>query len=271
MNLIQTLILSIVEGITEFLPISSTGHLILFSNLLKITQTEFIKSFEIIIQLGAILAVVVIYFKKLIINFNFDLWKKIIIAFIPSIVFGLVFYKLIKGYLIGNSIVVILSLLIGGVIMILFERFYEQKNQKFYEQKNQKFYKPKDKVLTNRDYLVIGFFQVFSMIPGVSRAFTTIFGGMLLGMKRKVATEFSFFLAIPTMFAASALDLLKTDLSIWTNTNYLVLGIGFMGSFITAYLTIKFLIKFVQNHNFVNFGIYRIIISIIFAILTLKV
>ncbi|AKM83562.1 undecaprenyl-diphosphatase UppP [Candidatus Woesebacteria bacterium RIFOXYC1_FULL_31_51] len=263
MNLIQTLILSIVEGITEFLPISSTGHLILFSNLLKITQTEFIKSFEIIIQLGAILAVVVIYFKKLIINFNFDLWKKIIIAFIPSIVFGLVFYKLIKGYLIGNSIVVILSLLTGGVIMILFERFYEQKNQKFY--------KPKDKVLTNRDYLVIGFFQVFSMIPGVSRAFTTIFGGMLLGMKRKDATEFSFFLAIPTMFAASTLDLLKTDLSIWTNTNYLVLGIGFMGSFITAYLTIKFLIKFVQNHNFVNFGIYRIIISIIFAILVLKV
>jgi undecaprenyl-diphosphatase len=265
MNLIQTLVLSIVEGITEFLPISSTGHLILASNLLKITQTEFVKSFEIIIQLGAILAVVAIYFNKLIIKFDFDLWKKIIIAFIPSIIFGLIFYKLIKTYLIGNSIIVILSLFIGGAIMILFEKFYERKKQKFNK------FKSKEKVLTNKDYLVIGFFQVFSMIPGVSRAFTTIFGGMLLGMKRKDATEFSFFLAIPTMFAASALDLIKTDLSIWTNSNYLVLGIGFIGSFITAFITIKFLIKFVQNHNFINFGIYRIIISIIFAILALKV
>lgn len=258
MDSIQVIILSIVEGITEFLPISSTGHLILVSNLLKITQTEFVKSFEIIIQLGAILAVLLIYFKKLITDLNFDLWKKIIIAFIPSAVFGLFFYKLIKTYLIGNSMVVVLSLLIGGVIMILFERYNEKKQLKGI--------KIKDKILTNKDYFLIGIFQIFSMIPGVSRAFATIFGGMFVGMNRKKATEFSFFLAIPTMFAASALDLFNTQLSIWTSANYISLMLGFIVSFVTAYIAIKFLIKFVQNHNFLGFGIYRIILAILFAL-----
>lgn len=253
MNLIQTLILSIVEGITEFLPISSTGHLILVSDLLKINQSEFLKSFEIIIQLGAILAVVAIFFKKLIINFSLELWKIIFIAFIPSAFFGFIFYKLIKTYLLGNSFVVVLSLLVGGIVMILFEKFYKQK----------------DKELIYKDYFVIGIFQVFSMIPGVSRAFATIFGGMLVGMKREKATEFSFFLAVPTMFAASILDLLKTNQSTWTNSNYFLLIIGFIGSFITAFITIKFLIKFIQNHNFINFGIYRIIIAIVFTIFIL--
>ena len=255
MNSIQVIILSIVEGITEFLPISSTGHLILVSNLLKITQTEFVKSFEIIIQLGAILAVLVIYFRKLITDLNFDLWKKILVAFLPSAVFGLMFYKLVKTYLIGNSFVVVISLLVGGIIMILFEKYYKKKNVK----------------LTLKSYFIIGMFQIFSMIPGISRAFATIFGGMVMGLDRKKATEFSFFLAIPTMFAATLLDLIKTDLSIWTNSNYLLLSMGFVGSFITAYLTIKLLIQFVNNHNFKIFGIYRIIISIIFAILMLKV
>lgn len=250
MNLIQTITLSIVEGITEFLPISSTGHLILTSYLLGIEQTEFIKSFEIIIQLGAILAVVVIYFKKLVLSLNWDLYKKILIAFIPTIIFGAFFYKYIKLYLIGNTSVVILSLLIGGIVMLLFERFH----------------KVPTKLLTlkPRTYLFIGLFQVLSMIPGVSRAFATIFGGMIAGMKKEEATEFSFFLAIPTMFAASALDLVKTDLSVWTNSNLITLSIGFILSFLTAYIAIKWLIKFVQNHNFNIFGWYRIILAIIF-------
>lgn len=250
MNILQTIILSIVEGITEFLPISSTGHLILTSQFLVIQQTEFVKSFEIIIQLGAILAVVVIYFKKLVLSFNFKLWKNIIISFAPSIIFGLLFYKTIKTYLIGNSIVVIISLLIGGITMIIFEKYY----------------KPKRKELTNFDYVKIGLFQILSMVPGVSRAFATIFGGMVVGMSREKATEFSFFLAIPTMAAASLLDLIKTDQSVWTSSNMQTLTIGFIGSFITAYIVVRWLIKFVQNNNFIVFGWYRIILALLFLV-----
>ncbi len=255
MNLIQTITLSIVEGITEFLPISSTGHLILTSYLLGIEQTEFVKSFEIIIQLGAILAVVVIYFKKLVLSLNWDLYKKILIAFIPTIIFGAFFYKYIKLYLIGNTTVVILSLLIGGIIMLLFERYHKVSS--------------KPLTLKPRAYLLIGLFQVLSMIPGVSRAFATIFGGMIVGMKKEEATEFSFFLAIPTMFAASALDLVKTDLSVWTNSNLITLSIGFILSFLTAYIVIKWLIKFVQNHNFSIFGWYRIALALAFILILL--
>lgn len=253
MNIVQSILLSIVEGISEFLPISSTGHLILASNLLKIPQTEFVKSFEIIIQLGAILAVVVIYFKKLVLNMNLDLWKKILVAFLPSTVFGLILYEPIKLYLIGNSSVVVWSLLLGGIVMIIFEKYHKEKTKEI-------------KLI---DYLKIGLFQVLSMIPGVSRAFATIFGGMVVGMKRPQATEFSFFLAIPTMFAASALDLMKTDISIWTSSNINVLLVGFVGSFITAYFSIKFLINFVQRNTFVSFGIYRIVLALIFILLVL--
>lgn len=253
MNLIQIIVLSIVEGITEFLPISSTGHLILVTNLLKIQHTEFVKSFEIIIQLGAILAVVVIYFKKLVLSLNWKLYKNILTAFLPSTIIGLVAYKYIKMYLIGNSAIVIWSLLIGGIVMLLFEKFYHPTN---------------NKQLTTRGYLTIGLFQILSMIPGVSRAFATIFGGMVVGMNRKEATEFSFFLAIPTMFAASALDLVKTDPSVWSNSNINTLVIGFVASFITAYIVVKWLIKFVQTHDFKIFGWYRILIAIIFSILT---
>ena len=248
MNIVQTLILSVAEGITEFLPISSTGHLILVSDFLKITQTEFVKSFEIIIQLGAILSVVVIYFKKLI--KNIDLWKQIIVAFLPSAIFGVLFYKLIKTYLIGNSLVVVLSLFIGGIVMILFEKYH----------------KDKEKELNLKHYLLIGLFQVVSMIPGVSRAFATIFGGMVVGMSRKKATEFSFFLAIPTMLGATVLDLIKTDISIWTNSNLVTLFLGFIASFATAYVVVKWLIKFVQTHNFIRFGWYRIILALLFIL-----
>ncbi len=246
MNYLQTIILSIVEGITEFLPISSTGHLILASKLLNIPQTEFVKSFEIVIQLGAILAVIIIYFDKLILSLNWSLYKNILIAFLPSTIVGLFAYKYIKMYLIGNSAIVIWSLLIGGIVMLLFEKFFRPTN---------------NKQLTTKNYLTIGLFQILSMIPGVSRAFATIFGGMVVGMNRKEATEFSFFLAIPTMIGASALDLYKTDISVWTNSNLVTLLIGFVASFLTAYVVVKWLIKFVQNNNFVIFGWYRIVLA----------
>lgn len=223
------------------------------SKLLNIPQTEFVKSFEIIIQLGAILAIVIIYFKKLVLSLNWDLYKKILVAFLPTIFFGLFAYDYIKKYLIGNSMVVVWSLLIGGVVMLLFEKFHKAKDQK----------------LTANSYLVVGLFQVLSMIPGVSRAFATIFGGMVVGMKKEEATEFSFFLAIPTMAAASALDLIKTDVSVWTDSNLVTLLIGFLVSFATAYIVVKWLIKFVQNHNFNIFGWYRIALALIFMILVL--
>lgn len=250
MNIVTATILAIIEGITEFLPISSTGHLILASHLLQLNQTEFVKSFEIIIQLGAILAVVFLYFKKLISDFK--LWINVLIAFIPSTVFGFLLYGYIKNYLIGNTLVVVWSLLIGGAAMIMFEKFFNKSERK---------------ELQTKDYLLVGLFQVFSMIPGVSRAFATILGAMTVGMDRKRATEFSFFLAIPTMFGASALDLVKTDLSVWTSSNTLMLAVGFIGSFITALITIKWLISFVQRNNFVYFGIYRIILALICFIL----
>ncbi|MEK7536523.1 MAG: undecaprenyl-diphosphatase UppP [Patescibacteria group bacterium] len=251
MNLIQTLLLSVVEGITEFLPISSTGHLILTSNLLHIQQTEFVKSFEIIIQLGAILAVIVIYFTKLL--SNFELWINIIIAFLPSAIFGLFFYKYIKMYLIGNSLVVILSLLIGGIVMLLFEHFHKANSQQ----------------LTAKSFVLVGLFQVLSMIPGVSRAFATIFGGMVVGMNRKDATEFSFFLAIPTMLGATVLDFAKSDVSAWSAVDSRLLAVGFLGSFVTAYIVIKWLIKFVQTNNFNIFGWYRIILALLFFLVFL--
>lgn len=253
MSLFHTLILSIVEGVTEFLPISSTGHLILVSNLLKIEQSEFVKSFEIIIQLGAVLAVVVIYFKKLVMSLNWDLYKKILISFAPTVLFGLFGYKYIKMYLIGNTSVVIWSLLIGGIAMLLFEHFH----------------RPVNKKLNLYSYILIGLFQVLSMIPGVSRAFATIFGGMVVGMKREEATEFSFFLAIPTMFAATVLDLIKTDPTVWSNQNTTTLVVGFIASFITAYIVVKWLIKFVQTHDFKIFGWYRIVLALIFILFVL--
>ena len=257
MNLIQTLILSIVEGITEFLPISSTGHMILASKLLNIPQTEFVKSFEIIIQLGAILAIVVIYFKKLVLSFNWDLYKKILIAFLPTIFFGLFAYDYIKQYLIGNSMVVVWSLLIGGIVMLLFEKFFKPYIQ----------YTIYDIPLSR--LVIVGLFQIVSMVPGTSRAMMTIFGGMVVGMKKEEATEFSFFLAIPTMAAASALDLIKTDISVWTDSNLVTLAIGFVVSFLTAYVVVKWLIKFVQTHNFNIFGWYRIALALFFIIIYL--
>lgn len=255
MNILQVILLSIVEGTTEFLPISSTGHLILASNLFKIQQTEFVKSFEIIIQLGAILAVVVIYFKKLITNF--DLWKKIIIAFMPSAIFGAIFYRYIKLYLIGNSMVVIWSLLIGGIVMFLFEKYHSGSGLLL---------PPRE--ISYKRYFLIGIFQIVSMIPGVSRAFATIFGGMVVGMNRKDATEFSFFLAIPTMLGATVLDIYKSPIP---TSGVGLLMIGFIGSFITAYIVVKWLIKYVESHNFKIFAWYRILLALLFLILAYNI
>lgn len=256
MNILQALVLSIVEGISEFLPISSTGHLILASDLLQITQTEFVKSFEIFIQLGAICSVVFLYWNVLL--HNKKLWPIILIGFIPTGIIGFTVYRWVKDILLGNSAITVYALIIGGIILILLEMFYKEKEHHVGELEK----------ITPKQAFVIGLFQSISIIPGVSRAAATIIGGLCMGIKRKTAVEFSFLLAIPTMAAASGYDLLKTGYS-FTSNQYVLLGVGFVASFIVALLAMKFFVSFIQNHTFIPFGVYRIIVGILFLLLVL--
>lgn len=249
MSLVHVFILSIVEGVTEFLPISSTGHLILASRLLGISATDFTKTFEIAIQFGAIMAVVVLYFKKF--SQSFSLYKKLFVAFLPTAIVGFFLYPFIKGYLLGSSQVVVWSLFLGGIAIILFEKYHKP-------------FKPRP--LTIRHYFLIGVFQSLSVIPGVSRAAATIIGGLLTGLKRETATEFSFLLAVPTMFAATTLDIYKSR-QILMSGDLLSLLIGTFLSFVFAMLAVKFLIGYVKKHNLMTFGIYRIILAIAFWVL----
>lgn len=249
MNLLTAVISGIVEGVTEFLPISSTGHLILTASLLKTPQTEFLKSFEIAIQLGAILSVVVLYGKSFLVKFS--VLKKITVAFIPTAVIGLLLYKALKSFLLGNSSIVLWSLAIGGVFIIIFEIFYRQKEALVEDVSSISYPKA----------FLIGLFQSIAIIPGVSRSAATIIGGLILGLKRKTIVEFSFLLAVPTMFAATVFDLTKSAASFNTG-QFIYLVVGFIVSFATALLSIKFLLYFIKNHNFVPFAIYRIILAI---------
>lgn len=263
MNIIHSIILSVVEGFTEFLPISSTGHLILASDLLKISQTEFVKSFEIIIQLGAILAVVYLYFKKLV--SGIEIWKKLTVAFIPSGVLGFIFYSLIKKFLIGNTLVVLVSLFLGGIALLVLEHFYKKSPITHHSS-------PiihHSSVISYRQAFLIGVFQSASMIPGVSRAAATIAGGMMVGLKRKTATEFSFLLAIPTMAAATGLDLLKVGFN-FSQSELWILAVGFIGAFISAVIAVKFLINFVKTHTFNSFAIYRIVLALVYFLFYFK-
>jgi len=253
-SVLQTLILSIVEGITEFLPISSTGHLILVSELLSISQTEFVKSFEIIIQLGAIMAIVVLYFNKLIENKK--IYPKILAAFLPSAIIGFILYKFIKQYLIGDSRIVLVSLFIGGILLIILEKILAKikiKNDLTIEE------------LDLKSCLLVGLSQAISMIPGVSRAAATIIGGMSVGLSRSNAVEFSFLLAVPTMAAATGLDLIKSY-QYFSAQDIKLLILGFIVSFTSAKIAVEWLIKFMKNHSLAAFGVYRIILAIAFWI-----
>lgn len=254
MTILQAIILSIVEGITEFLPISSTGHLILTSKVLGIAQTEFVKSFEVIIQLGAILAVILLYFNTVVKNVK--IWGRTLLAFIPTGIIGFFVYDFVKASLLGNYNVVIFSLFFGGIAILVLEQFVSSKGGKI-ESIEQ---------LSPARSVLIGVVQSFSMVPGVSRALATIFGGLSIGLNRKSATEFSFLLAVPTMLAASGFDLIKTGYS-FSAQEFFVLGIGFVGAFVSAIFTIKFLINFVQKHSFRVFAVYRIVLAIIFWIM----
>ena len=244
MNFIHVLILSIVEGITEFLPISSTGHLILASKLLSITPSDFSKTFDIGIQLGAIMAVVVLYYKKFI--DGSEIYKKLLVAFIPSALVGLVLYPFIKGFLLGSSTITLLSLFLGGLILI----FYKGRNDGMER-------------IGYKEALKIGIFQSISVVPGVSRAAATILGGMFSGLSRKASVEFSFLLAVPTMLGATALDIYKSRGTLSSgDLGTLVLGMAL--SFVFAAIAVKFLIGYVKKHDFTVFGVYRIILAVLF-------
>lgn len=258
MDIFQAIILSIVEGFTEFLPISSTGHMILAADLLGIVESDFLKSFEVIIQLGAILAVFLMYLKFLLKNPK--VWVKLIVAFLPTAVVGLIFYDYIKSYLLGNTNVVLWSLLIGGVVLIVWEKFL---NNKKLSVKGEAKADKSIEDLSLRRAFVIGVFQSVAVVPGVSRAAATIIGSISMGLSRRAAVEFSFLLALPTMFAATGLDLVKSGFS-FTPNEWGILAVGFVGAFVTAVAAVKYFLKFVENHSFVSFGVYRILLALIF-------
>ncbi len=250
MTYIQAIIIAIIEGLTEFLPVSSTGHMILADSLMHIQDKEFAKTFEIVIQLGAIMAVLLIYFKRFFIGIH--IYLKLGVAFLPTGIIGFLAYKTIKHYLF-NPYTVSFSLIVGGVILILLDKWSAQKESEYKQVED----------ISYIGALKIGLIQCISMVPGVSRAAATIFGGVFSGFDRKQAAEFSFLLAIPTMFAASGYDLLKEKDNIHSEDFMLMLVGGFV-AFIVAIFAIKGFIAFLNKYGFKHFGYYRIILGVLF-------
>lgn len=255
-DIIKAIILGIVEGITEFLPVSSTGHLILVNQWLSFSE-EFTVLFDIFIQLGAILAVVV-YFRKDVFPVGFQqvtdkayllFWSKILIAFMPAVLFGVLLADVIEEKLF-KPLTVSISLFIGGVLLIIIDK------------KNRESVFSSVKEMPYQVALYIGLFQCLAMIPGTSRSAATILGALILGCSRKLAAEFSFYLAIPTILAASVYSLMKTS-HIFTGNDVYVLSTGFLVSFIVAIVVIRFLMDFIKKHTFKMFGYYRIILALL--------
>lgn len=259
MTIFQSIILGIIEGISEFLPISSTAHLIISGKLLNVPSSDFFDSYVISIQLGAILSVIVLYAKLLLKQPRIIL--KIIAAFIPTAIIGISAYQIIKNYFMESLIIIATTLFLGGIALIILEKYFS-KRQKMEERGI------KEENLEKMSYkkaVLIGLFQSLAVIPGVSRSAATIMGGLSLGISRKNIVEFSFLLALPTMAAATFFDLYKSPM-ILKEGEITVWIIGFVVSFITAILGIKFLLRYIQKNDFKIFGWYRIIIALaIFA------
>ncbi len=252
MTYFEAIILGLIEGITEFLPVSSTGHLILVSHFLGIDNSDFLKSFEIVVQMGAIIAVLAIYFRSF---FSLPLLLRLLCGFLPTAMIGFTLYPFVKGYLLGNSTVVVGALFLGGIFLILFELFHKENNTEEQSLND----------VTYKQAFIIGLFQSIALVPGVSRSAATIIGGLLLGLKRVTIVEFSFLLAVPTMTAATSYDILK-NYSIFTTEMTGLLLTGFATSFIVALFVINNLLKFIKKHTFIPFGIYRIIVALLFIL-----
>lgn len=266
MTIFQSIILGIIEGITEFLPISSTAHLIITTKWMNIVETEFVKNFLISIQLGAIMSVAVLYFKTIIKHPKIIL--KIIAAFIPTAIVGLLAYELIKNVLMESLFIIASALILGGVALIVLEKIFsknklkEEKEETKEDAREEKEEEKKLSDITYKKAALIGVFQSLAVIPGVSRSAATIMGGLSLKISRKNIVEFSFLLALPTMLAATVFDLYKSPPS-FNQEEIVVWVVGLIISFITAIIGIKFFLKFIQKNNFIPFGWYRIGIGLI--------
>ncbi len=252
MDIFQSIILGIVEGFTEFLPISSTGHMIVVADWMGMAENSENKAFMVIIQLAAILAVVFNYKDKFTLS-KIDLWVKVIIAFLPLAVIGFIFKDIIKEAF--NAQVVAYMFIIGGIAFLILEYFYKEEKQHTAQVED----------VTYKQAIWIGIAQVFALIPGTSRAGSTIVGALLVGLSRKAAAEFSFLLALPVMGATSGYDLLK-HYDEFSSEGILTLFVGFVVAFVVAYFTMKFFIKFLEKFTFNAFGIYRIIFGILLLV-----
>lgn len=256
MTYIHSIALGIVEGITEFLPISSTAHLAIFGNLIGIKDDSFYKTFEVAIQSGAILAVVILYAKKILTNKKHFI--NVLFAFIPTMILGFLFYGFIKKIQ-GNMLVIGSSLLLGGIVFLLVEKYL--KKRELNSENNRE-------VVSQKDAFWLGFFQSVAFIPGVSRSGATIITGLLNGLSRKAVVEFSFLLAIPTMLSATLLDLLKTGSSFSKNEWGLII-VGATTSLIVAFFALKSFLRFIQKNTFTVFGWYRIIVGLIILFISI--
>ena len=259
MDTLQTIIIAIVEGITEYIPISSTGHMIITEKLLGIPDNNYTKMFTVAIQLGAILAVVVLYWKKFFDFKNLPFYFKLVVGVIPAIILGLLFSKKVDAML-ESSTTVAVSLLLGGIILIFVDKAF----------KNPTIHSEKETTFLNS--FMIGAWQCLAMIPGVSRSAASIIGGMQQKMTRSAAAEFSFFLAVPTMLAATGYKLYKhySENGGFTTEEIKQLAIGNLVAFVVAMLAIKFFIGFLKKHGFRVWGIYRIVLGIVLLFLIWK-
>ena len=253
MTILDSIILGTVEGFTEFLPVSSTGHMIVASQFLGIGQTDVTKAYEVIIQFAAILAVVFNYKDKFSMQ-HIDLWKKLFVAFLPIGAIGFLFSHQIKDLF--SLHVVAIMFIIGGVVFLIVEKFFIKDDAHMLQNVED---------VTMKQSIIVGLAQVFALIPGTSRAGSTIIGALLVGLSRKASAEFSFLLALPVMTAVTAFDLVK-HYKEFSDANLMVLGVGFVVAFIVAYITVKLFLKFLNNFTFVGFGVYRILFGV--ALLT---
>ena len=269
-DILLLVIIGIIEGITEWLPVSSTGHMLLFDNFFKLNASEEFKEvFFVVIQLGAIIAVIVMFFSKLwpfslnkeekyIKKDIFNIWFKVIVACIPSAILGLFLDDILEKYF-GNAVTISIMLILYGIFFIVVEKYKNGKEFKFNSIED----------ISYKVAVLIGLFQVLAMIPGTSRSGATIIGALLLGVSRVAAAEFTFFLAIPTMFGASLLKIVKFGFD-FTSSEIIALIIGSVVAFVVSLIAIKFLMDFVKKHSFTIFGYYRIILGII-VIITLLI
>lgn len=256
MSILEAIIIAIVEGLTEFLPVSSTGHMIIAEKLMNVEDKEFTKLFIVAIQLGAILAVVVLYWKKFFDFKNPTFYLKLFVAVLPALVLGYIFSDKIDMML-ESTTTVIISLIMGGVVLLMIDNYFKKP---VIEDEPQ---------MTYKNAFIIGLWQVIAMIPGVSRSAASIIGGMQQKLTRNLAAEFSFFLAVPTMAAATGYKLLQ-GYETFTPSDIKLLAIGNAVAFVVALLAIKFFIGFLQKHGFRVFGIYRIIVGIVLLLLMLS-